>query len=365
MCCGTERWKRVLLTTFLCTVLVYAILVHRIQLSTIVSPPLPPLSPSPSHRSNASGGFNAITATTEAHSTLSIITPETDAPNQSVLVNPHPYSYILNKPRLCDVPAGGELLLVVLVPSGSAHFQQRKVIRATWGSASINHGFKVAFLLGYPRIKALQPMIVAEDNLYHDIIQEDFTDAYANLAIKSVMMVRWVAEHCVNAKFVLKIDDDMLFNVWGLWAELQTTLRNFTKTMWGMLALRWAPNRNSASKWYLPVREYKWNTLPPFLTGPAYLFTRDCAPLLYTISLTVPYIHLEDVFLTGMVAQKARIRRVHHAGFLNYARLFQPCAKPYQIASHGYRPATLQVIWKSLAVKNSTFRCNLTIMSSR
>ncbi|XP_064476299.1 beta-1,3-galactosyltransferase 1-like [Ornithodoros turicata] len=274
------------------------------------------------------------------------------------LVNPHPYSFILNKPNLCKT-ADGENPVVILVPSASTNFLQRKAIRVTWGKDSLHLGFKLAFLLGYPKNSAVQPMILAEDRLFHDVIQEDFTDVYHNLPIKSVMMVRWVKEHCSNAQFVLKIDDDMLLNVWGLWAEIETSLTGANLTIWGKLAQHWTPFRNSVSKWYLPVRVYKKPVFPDFLAGPAYLFTGDCAPVLYNVSFTVPYLPLEDVFLTGVVAQKAGITRKNHPGFFNYRKILHACAEPRQIASHGYRPISLIGLWGSLSLKNGHTKCKI------
>ncbi|XP_064479426.1 beta-1,3-galactosyltransferase 1-like [Ornithodoros turicata] len=268
------------------------------------------------------------------NNSLGFASPER-AENATV-VNPHPYMFIINKPKLCDAP--GEVLVVVVVITGSTHFEQRIAIRATWGRASLQQGFKVANFIGLPKDKSIQPLIEAEDSVYRDIIQENFTDTYENGTLKSIMMVRWITEYCSKAKFVLKIDDDVMLNPGNLWAEVTSSLRNFTMTAWGVLAKGRKPFRDPSSKYYLSPSMYKSEVLPDMLFGPAYMFTGDCAPVLYNLSFTVPLLWLEDIYLTGMVAKKAGIRLIGHAGFSNRRKFSIWSMRRRQITSHGYKP---------------------------
>ncbi|XP_037555605.1 beta-1,3-galactosyltransferase 9-like [Dermacentor silvarum] len=68
-------------------------------------------------------------------------------------------------------------------------------------------------MLGKPRSDAVQERIAQEDALHEDIVQGIFVDTYKNLALKSLIMLHLAASFCPNAKFVLKIDDDVLLNV--------------------------------------------------------------------------------------------------------------------------------------------------------
>ncbi len=47
---------------------------------------------------------------------------------------------------------------------------------------------------------------------YGDLVQENFIDSYRNLTLKTLMGIRWASIHCSNAKFVVKIDDDVIIN---------------------------------------------------------------------------------------------------------------------------------------------------------
>ncbi|KAM7287602.1 beta-1,3-galactosyltransferase 5 [Ixodes scapularis] len=269
-------------------------------------------------------------------------------------VNPYPFGYVLNKPDLCAT--GSKILVLIAVMTASGNFNQRRAIRDTWGKESLHRGFKLVFLLGLPRYDVLQRSILAEDSLHADIVQGNFTDCYRNLTFKSVMMVRWASASCPGAEFVLKIDDDVLLNVWDF-APTLSALHGVDRTIWGLLAQRWTPERNPRSKWYVSWGMYQNATYPDFLTGPSYLLSGDSVPLLARASDSVPYLYLEDVFLTGLVAEKAGVRRVHNDGFLNYRKFFTPCTTPRVIASHGYTPLYLRHVWASTKTKAATRRC--------
>lgn len=125
-------------------------------------------------------------------------------------------------------------------------------------------------------------------------------------------------------------------------------------TIWGRLAHGWRPIRQHNSKYYVSRTQYSGRVFPDFCTGPAYLMTRSAVSPLYEAALgrdfdlvddedeneidqnknegqknnkdcgdnnqmlnsssdkitgsvrknTVPYLKLEDVYLTGVVAER-------------------------------------------------------------
>lgn len=123
-------------------------------------------------------------------------------------------------------------------------------------------------------------------------------------------------------------------------------------TIWGRLAHGWRPIRQHNSKYYVSRTQYNGRVFPDFCTGPAYLMTRSAVNPLYEAALgrdfdvededeayennndkdkeknqkfgkdyidgnqtvrmnvqastknTVPYLKLEDVYLTGVVAER-------------------------------------------------------------
>lgn len=50
---------------------------------------------------------------------------------------------------------------------------------------------------------------------------------------------------------------------------------------------------------YVPYYMYDKETYPTYLLGGGYIMSIDVASTLYEVSLTIPFFHIEDAFLTG------------------------------------------------------------------
>lgn len=64
-----------------------------------------------------------------------------------------------------------------------------------------NFLIKIVFLVGQPVrdfTDELQSRINYENELYGDIIQENFRDSYNNLTLKSILMLKWVKNNCLD-----------------------------------------------------------------------------------------------------------------------------------------------------------------------
>ncbi len=64
--------------------------------------------------------------------------------------------------------------------------------------------------------------------MYGDLVQENFLDSYRNLTLKTLMGIRWASIYCANAKFIVKIDDDVVLNPYFLvnYLDNNTNLTN-------------------------------------------------------------------------------------------------------------------------------------------
>lgn len=51
---------------------------------------------------------------------------------------------------------------------------------------------------------------------YKDVIIEDVLDNYNYLTIKSIYMLKWVKKNCMQARFLMKSDDDTYINLKSL-----------------------------------------------------------------------------------------------------------------------------------------------------
>ncbi|KAH6941365.1 hypothetical protein HPB50_017104 [Hyalomma asiaticum] len=274
-------------------------------------------------------------------------------------------SYLISKGTDICSPLRGynNTLTLVAVLSATARYEHRSAVRGTWGGVlSSMPGFRVLFMLGRPSNDTDQNRIVEEDAEHDDIVQGNFFDTYQNLTLKSVMMLRWVHRFCPNAKFVLKIDDDVLLNVW----DFAVTLCHLSYTaprltIWGKLRSSSRPSRKKKgryAKWYVPKWMYPNETYPDYVNGPAYLISGDSVPLLLGTASTVPYFFIEDVYITGMVAVKAGVRLENDSGYASSRkRGIRPCQKPRVVASHGWSPRDLRLAWTEMAGKVNRRRC--------
>ena len=69
------------------------------------------------------------------------------------------------------------------------------------------------------------------------------------------------------------------------------------------------------NKWWVPKYLYNGTKYPVILSGSGYVTTRPAAVCLFNESMTLPFFHLEDVFLTGFAAENCGVARYHSDGF--------------------------------------------------
>ena len=64
-------------------------------------------------------------------------------------------------------------------------------------------------------------------------MQEDFVDSYANLTVKSLMMLKWFSQSCSDkALYLMKTDDDMYVNLVNLYDMVKTNKDPYLMTGW-------------------------------------------------------------------------------------------------------------------------------------
>uniref|UniRef100_A0A8C3TLR9 Hexosyltransferase n=1 Tax=Catharus ustulatus TaxID=91951 RepID=A0A8C3TLR9_CATUS len=133
---------------------------------------------------------------------------------------------------------------------------------------------------------------------YHDIIQQDFLDTYNNLTLKTLMGMRWVASYCSSTRFAMKTDTDVFVNTMHLIEKLLRPLPPSTENYFtGFLMKGYTPIRNKGSKWYISEEEFPGNRFHSFCSGTGYVFSGDLPAKIVNASLTIKYIHLEDVYV--------------------------------------------------------------------
>ena len=133
-----------------------------------------------------------------------------DNHNYNFLIKPQDSCQSSNENSKKEIIKQPNIDLAIFVKSAALNFNRRTAIRKTWGGNSGIKDVKIKtfFTLGDPKDVDVQNKIKEEDNKYRDLIQGDFTDAYFNNTIKTLMSFHWAYSFCDNAKFYFFVDDD-------------------------------------------------------------------------------------------------------------------------------------------------------------
>ena len=231
-------------------------------------------------------------------------------------VNPHDFTYVINPGwSICRGDAERPTLIVT-VPSDPRNFNARQSVRNTWANPLYFDQIKIVFMLGLTTNETINEAVVRESQRHGDIVQEDFIDAYVNLTLKTLLTMKWTSEYCSNARFVLKIDDDIIMNTRKVYDYLNDRwLANETHNAFHCYINYMREPMRFETKWTMTKEDYPYDFYPTYCDGPAYLFSIDLAAKLFNASLYHKLLYLEDVSM-GILAEKL------NATFVNLTDLF-------------------------------------------
>jgi len=267
-------------------------------------------------------------------------------------INPHRFGMLINNARICTendgIDGGGKVDLLMMVTSAVKHVDRRNAIRQTWGNVDLmrRYNAKLIFLLGQGRDQ--QSQIQSENQLYRDIIQEDFEDSYHNLTLKTVMGLKWMSIFCPHAKFILKTDDDIYVNV-PLLTSTAALESNFYNNIHGCI-------KNSPLNSPLPIPQEGFPeislmkpALPQFTAGAGYLIPGRFASQLYMASLETKLIPVEDAYTTGFCAKKIGLHPPTNDRRFSCGQLLDnDCDMSRKFTGHKVTPERMYSIHESL-----------------
>lgn len=192
------------------------------------------------------------------------------------------------------------------------------------------------FVIGVPSNVSTQLAIKREAATYGDLLQFAFTEAYFNITLKAIAELHWSARHCNGSAYLLRVDDDVLVNVPRLAAGIAEG--KFRPGLTGQVEVTEA-HREPDNKWYMPPQYYPAGLFEtgssnflvirlllyptdsyPFLKGFGYLLSTDRLPKLLTSMDRYRgfVLDIDDIYVTGILADYAQIERHHDAGFRHY-----------------------------------------------
>lgn len=224
-------------------------------------------------------------------------------------INPFSVNFTLMNENLCD----GRTYLIIIIPSKVQNSRQRHAIRSTWTMASstlVRH----VFLVGYSLNTSWNDNIRKESRVFKDILQGDFMDSYYNLTLNILMGLEWSHLFCYNATFILKADDDTFVNTPYLLHVLQTNVSfDYRGVIIGKLNRDGKVRRNGL--WKVGTDSYPFPHYPNYMFGNTYLVSRNIANRLVKASEYMPYLPIEDAYITGILAKSIRTKHQHINGF--------------------------------------------------
>ncbi|XP_069119851.1 beta-1,3-galactosyltransferase 1-like [Argopecten irradians] len=263
--------------------------------------------------------------------------------------NPHDYNYVINEPQLCRRDNSPDL--IIMVCTSLAGFARRQAIRNTWGLYLKElTTVKMIFFLGVQSNENVQDKVFTESKAYHDIIQEDFKDSYRNLSLKSVGALKWMKDYCGMAKFGLKIDDDIFVNIPNLMDVLSKVTH--PRIIIGHLFVGARPIQNRHSKWHTAKEDFPRDVYPPYVSGTCYILSRQAAIDIYHTSLYTKLFWLEDIYITGICAERAKIKLVHESEITYMTREVSGCAFEHALTGHEVKPHEMYKIYSELTDPN-------------
>ena len=84
------------------------------------------------------------------------------------------------------------------------------------------------------------------------------------------------------------------------------------------------------------------------ILGTSYLMAKTTVAKLYNASLDTPMFHLEDIFVTGMLSARVRIRPVDNIGFSYVRRKLNSCLFKQSISTHKVKLIEMKAIYDKL-----------------
>ena len=219
------------------------------------------------------------------------------------------------------------------------NYEQRDLIRKTWSNKShfisnaneieLEKDWKVFFVLGKPdgkyhdgiNFKNEESRIMSENSLYNDLIQIDLVENYNNLIYKVGSMLVWFNEHCGKAGWMVKADDDIIFNPFVFqkvftpkFVEKSSEIALMIGNGIGILGKKQPVFRNG--RWGVG-NGFKPDIYPAYAQGNLYILTRMAvtrASIAY-FPKQIPDLFIEDAYLTGVLREELGIHLLDVSAF--------------------------------------------------
>lgn len=229
--------------------------------------------------------------------------------NDNVLIN-LPFMYLIQ--NNCSFNNLSKIEIIQIVTSYAGNVEARSALRRAYPKDHLQLlGIYRVFLLAALKTgtsEVTQNAIINENERFNDLIQGNFVEAYKNLTYKHVMGLNWAVKYCNNVNYIIKMDDDIVVNIYYLLNLIKLNYKNKNVDMLGYIFNNMRPIRIKANKWYVTKKEYDGNIYPSFLSGWLYVVSFKTAQILVNLSTQTPFFWIDDVYITGILTNKANVK---------------------------------------------------------
>lgn len=202
--------------------------------------------------------------------------------------------------------------LLAFIHSSPTNIPHRDAIRKTWGSSSYRD-IKTVFIVGRSKNERIWKRIQQEAEEFGDLVLPSFLDSYKNLTLKHLLGLKWIISKCPDAHFILKADDDVFVDT----IRLSSLVKLFLGENAGSensLVCHVIPDGTSpkrSGKWMVTEEEYPYDEYPEYCSGLAYFARPSTLKKIYDTASSggVSYLRIDDIFITGLAATLAGIKR--------------------------------------------------------
>ncbi|XP_047537047.1 beta-1,3-galactosyltransferase 5-like [Vanessa atalanta] len=223
--------------------------------------------------------------------------------------------------------------LVIIITSYVGHVELRSAHRRAMppdylASLRVTRIFLLAKIPTNERY-ITQEAINDENNTYGDILQGSFFENYRNLTHKHLMGLEWASSICKNASFILKVDDDTVFNFNRTYNFLKKLPKGDKNLLMGYVLNNTLPRRNKQNKWYVTFEEYNRNIYPPYLSGWYYIISPKIASVMCEEAMYNTYFWIDDIFVTGLLSESLglKLKELPKNFWLEYYELLECCLR--------------------------------------
>ena len=172
------------------------------------------------------------------------------------------------KNLICDQKSNDSFLFITFVAIAPGYFTKRNLIRSTWGNKRVlPHDFRILFVIGMSPNSTINKLVEEEFHIHKDILQiNHFTDGYFNLSTKVMKSFKWISQYCSNAKYILRINDDVVVNTHALVNHFRGL--NYSQNMiYGYGIFGVGPIRDKGSKFYVSEKDYNKPRYNDYIEG--------------------------------------------------------------------------------------------------